>query len=203
MKKIALLTLFLVISCNVLSKSIIVHGREYELVQGTSEFVINQEDINIEVWGPFAIKEYQNGNFGMSKDMLEYLDKNKPEYYIASYYLGEIYSNIDIFKNQEKAVNYYLKFVNNENNKNVIKTQQAYIELSKLIEKEDDKLIYAHKAKEVRETKASLTNLYEIHKDLYNKTKKEEYQKKMKETLVQIRKFENPSYLNSASFDLE
>jgi len=203
MKKIALLTLFLVISCNVLSKSIIVHGREYELVQGTSEFVINQEDINIEVWGPFAIKEYQNGNFGMSKDMLEYLDKNKPEYYIASYYLGEIYSNIDIFKNQEKAVNYYLKFVNNENNKNVIKTQQAYIELSKLIEKEDDKLIYAHKAKEVRETKASLTNLYEIHKDLYNKTKKEEYQKKMKETLVQIRKFETPSYLNSVSFDLE
>jgi len=206
MKKLALLTLFLVISCNVLSKNIIIEGKEYEKIPGTSNYLISKNIItqNVgEVWGSFAIEEYFNGNYGMSKDMFQFLSSKEGLFPNASYYLAEIHSNVDIFKDKELAINYYLKFVNDKSNKNIINTQQAYIKLSKLTEKEDDKLIYAQKAKEVRETRVSLTNLYEIHKDLYNKTKKEEYQKKMKETLAQIRKFETPSYLNSVSFDLE
>lgn len=168
--------------------------------------MVHYPSINIDyatLWGPFAAKEYSNGNFGLSKDMFELINSKVPTYPQAAYYLAEIHSNVGIFKDEKKAIDYYLKFVNNKSNKNVITTQMAYIRLSQLSQKVDDKLKYANKAKEIRETKTSLANIYEINKDLYDKTKKEEYRKIMKQTQMKISNFESPSYRKSVALDRE
>jgi hypothetical protein len=146
---------------------------------------ISKETIN--AFSEFAIQEYYAANYGSSKEIMETICTIAPEHYELHYFLGEIYSNIGIFKNLDLAKRHYSTFTSSSKSRKNNFFQDAASKIVDLTNDGEEALRVAKISYNVSVSKKSMHTMYIANKKAYESTGDLDYKHDMEFFYAQIK----------------
>ena len=122
----------------------------------------------------FAIEEYNNSNYGFSRDLFTAITNRTTVHPECYYYLGKIYSEVPTLKDKVLANIYFLRAANSLNLDTHIR-QEAYLALAKMSNNDDVALRYAKDSLDLINNDKAKKALVSIYQKKYEKTKDKNY----------------------------
>jgi hypothetical protein len=132
------------------------------------------QEETVKVFYQFGIDEYNYANYGQALDIFTAIANRSNTYPGAYFYVGKIYEEVALFKDETLAQQFYLKAATSTRLAAFMR-QEAYAGLIRLTDNTDLAMKYAKASFKLGESETSRKSLIAAYHKQYNKTGNVDY----------------------------